>query len=844
MALLLLTCAGLSYSQTASLTGLGTSFQANALSRNGLYVAGIDTSRNVAAFWTNGKVVDLPGANSGSTANGATSNGVIIVGQNNNLPVYWGTSASGGTLYSLSLLTGTTTGTATLISADGSTIAGYCDGKPVIWTAAGVSALPGTTTSTVLNSISDDGSTIACDLTGNYLLVKGTPYTVNQNPALFSVNNSGQAGNPSILTPYNPNQLASGFEDLFCLTADGSTQYGGSFDVYQETFQTGGGGPDTVVIDEETDGFWPVSHGSSGSSLIGAFTNFEVHSCTVDGAILAGYAVTPNVSDDGNGNQELYSFDPGNTEIAFGGNLLDLYQFLLAKGAASNVTLYNVPPQSMSADGSVLLATGNNGVSNEAYLVKINSAVTSLNPALTTFEGGKAQQTTVTLDYPAPANAKVTITSDFTSAIPSTTMTIPQGLMYGIFSLASNAVGKPTTVNLTATLGSSSTTTTVVLNPQPTPPISQFYPAAGTAVGGNTILGYVKLASAAGPIGDVVTLTSNKPGVQVPASVKVAAGATLASFSITSTAVSSGTTATLKATLGSSNLTTTLAIISPTVTLVRVAPSPIVGGVSTKVAVYLNGMAPTGNLAVSLVSNNSAAKVPATISVPAGATAANATVTTSAVSAATTVLVTAKVGSTTVQTTLVLNPATITGFYPSAGVVVGGNAATATVTLSAVTGTGGDVVQLASNTAGFTVPSSVTVPAGKSSVSFALTTTPVKVVTKVMLTATLGASVENTIVSVIPPTVSLVRVAPSPVVGGVSTKVAVYLNGKAPTGGLVVTVASNNAAAKVPTTITVPAGATAANATVTTSKVTASTTVVVTAKTGTTSTETTMVVDP
>ena len=74
---------------------------------------------------------------------------------------------------------------------------------------------------------------------------------------------------------------------------------------------------------------------------------------------------------------------------------------------------------------------------------------------------------------------------------------------------------------------------------------------------------------------------------------------------------------------------------------VSVSPTSVNGGGSVTGTVFLNANAPTGGTVVNLSSNNSAASVPATVSVPAGMSSAPFTVTTSAVASNTPVTITA-----------------------------------------------------------------------------------------------------------------------------------------------------------------------------------------------------------
>lgn len=79
------------------------------------------------------------------------------------------------------------------------------------------------------------------------------------------------------------------------------------------------------------------------------------------------------------------------------------------------------------------------------------------------------------------------------------------------------------------------------------------------------------------------------------------------------------------------------------------------------------------------------------------------------------------------------------------------------------------------------------------------------------------------------PALSSLTVSPASVKGGVSATATVTLTAPAPTGGIVVSLASNGSAASVPSTVTVPAGQTSAGFTITTQRVKKTTTVTLTA---------------
>ena len=159
--------------------------------------------------------------------------------------------------------------------------------------------------------------------------------------------------------------------------------------------------------------------------------------------------------------------------------------------------------------------------------------------------------------------------------------------------------------------------------------------------------------------------------------------------------------------------------------------------------------------------------------------------------------------------------------------ITGGEGSQATVTLSRPAPQGGAVVKLSHTIASpaatsaapplaVGMPPSVTVAEGESSASFDIQT---KVATlsgfdraiPVDVQASFGGATQTATLNVNPPlAVSSLTVAPGSVTGGGSATGTVTLNGVAPEGGALVTLASDSPAASLPPSIVVPAGQTAA----------------------------------
>src|SRR5262249_44450620 len=144
---------------------------------------------------------------------------------------------------------------------------------------------------------------------------------------------------------------------------------------------------------------------------------------------------------------------------------------------------------------------------------------------------------------------------------------------------------------------------------------------------------------------------------------------------------------------------------------------------------------------------------------------------------------------------------------------------------------GGTVVTLSSsNSAVATVPTSVTVPAGSTSATFTASTSAVSFQTLVAITASSGSTTESATLKVnpgpSPVAIGSLALNPTSVKGGNTSQGTVTLNEVAPSGGMLVTLASSNTGvATVPASVTIPAGATSATFTVSTNKVSNSTSV-------------------
>lgn len=346
-----------------------------------------------------------------------------------------------------------------------------------------------------------------------------------------------------------------------------------------------------------------------------------------------------------------------------------------------------------------------------------------------------------------------------------------------------------------------------------------------TILGGQNVTGCVLLAAPAPSGGAVVTLSSaNSAVVSLPETVTVPAGSTAATFSIGTSPVAADTTVSLSAAFDGATSSVNLTVQPATVTSLAVAPAFITGSQSATGTVKISGPAPAGGLPVALSSSNSAVvSLPATVTVAAGATTATFTVTTVPVPANNSVVLSATRGTTATATLLVRAPG-INGLDFNPQSVHGGRNTTGIVSVDGPAPPGGIVISLASsNTSLASCPSTVTIAAGTTVATFPVTTHAVSTNTLVNMSASFNGAANGTTLKLTPPDLTALTLTPAVVKGSLSSIGTVSISDPAATGGLTVTLSSDNAAATVPASVVIPAGATSVTFTVNTSAVAADT---------------------
>ena len=421
-------------------------------------------------------------------------------------------------------------------------------------------------------------------------------------------------------------------------------------------------------------------------------------------------------------------------------------------GATSATFPIATAPVPFSID-VMIEATGGQFAARRLALKAGGPRLTSFTLSTATASGGNTVTGTVTFSgpippspFPATGDAIVTLRSTNPAVGMSPLVAVPVGSTTATFSMLVHNVPATTTLDVVAAYDDAVLRAPLTISGTAAS-LASMTVNVSTLSGGQGGVGFVNLTAPA-PAGHVlVDLSSSNPAITLPPNVTVSEGTTSGLFAFNALSVNAVTPVTISATYGPSRVTAGVTVnpsVNVWLTSLALSPSTVTAGSSSTGTVTLNAPAPSGGATVQL-SSVSPATVPATVTVPAGATTATFNVGTTSVSSTTQVkmwavlntswgaVLTVTPGSAGAPSlsTLSLSPTTVTG----------GSSSTGTVTLSGPAPSGGAVVTLSSsNTAVATVPANVTVAAGSTSQTFTVTTTTVSTATSATITGTLGVS--------------------------------------------------------------------------------------------------------
>jgi len=361
---------------------------------------------------------------------------------------------------------------------------------------------------------------------------------------------------------------------------------------------------------------------------------------------------------------------------------------------------------------------------NDPFVTKISEppapSVASVTLAPATVGSGSFSTGTITMSGPVTAATTITLTSANTAAatLPAAAI-VSAGASSATFTVTAKSVAANTVVTISAAGGGVTKTANLTITP---PTLTAFAMAPAVVPGGASSVGTVFFSVPVAAATTVTLASGNAAAAQIPASIIVPAGSASATFSVTTKKVAVLTSVTLKATYGAISKTATLVVQPPAATLAGVVVSPVsvLGGATINGKVTLTGAAATAT-AVTLTSSSVSAPVPASVTIPAGASSATFTIATKPVAANITATIKAASGGITKTAALIIQAPALTSLIVSPVSVVGGKGVTGKVTLSGPAAVATTVKLTSSNTS-VAVPVSVVIAAGAVNATFTVST--------------------------------------------------------------------------------------------------------------------------
>lgn len=332
----------------------------------------------------------------------------------------------------------------------------------------------------------------------------------------------------------------------------------------------------------------------------------------------------------------------------------------------------------------------------------------------------------------------------------------------------------------------------------------------------------VTLTNTSGIPGLRVQVTAGGPYLTLPQNVQVPAQSSQVVVPAIAPAVASPSSTTVTATEGAQSASGTLFIDDINIASLEILPGvDVLGGTVLTGRITLTRPAGQVPLVFNVSSNNATAGSLATgsdtITVPVGAQVSNTfTFNTNIVSSVQNVAISvSRANFTTATANVIVRPIVLTlDVDPNS--VLGGNGATATVSISTPAPAGGLTVDLSTSdgTVATITPAQVTIPAGSTTpavgTNIVITTVAVPTDVPVTVTGQLGifsTATDNLLVRA--PAVTGLVVTPADIAGGTTATGTVTIEAPAP-DGFVLNVSSSDTRATVPATVTIDPGATSA----------------------------------
>lgn len=285
-----------------------------------------------------------------------------------------------------------------------------------------------------------------------------------------------------------------------------------------------------------------------------------------------------------------------------------------------------------------------------------------------------------------------------------------------------------------------------------TPSIANMTLSPSTTIGGGTAVTGTITTSASSPANQTVYLSSSNTFLATVApTTTIAAGTTTKTFPVVlQNGVNATTVVKITAKLNGVAFARVLTLNPATLADFTLSSSSIAAGNSVTGTVILNGKAGPSGRTVLLSSTNPVAVVPAGVTLASGTKTKSFTIFTQNTTVQKVATISATLGATINRTLTVVVPPPLIDFTITPASVTGGATAVGKPTLGAPAPVGGVLVKFIENSPNVTVPASVVIGAGNTTINVSVATTAVVAPTIVTVEARLNGTVRTDTITINP----------------------------------------------------------------------------------------------
>ena len=718
-------------------------------------------------------------------------------------------------------------------------------------------------------TVSNGGLAVTLNATDATSGVKATYYSINGGPVqeykdlivvpvgnnpvtYWSVDNAGNREDPKVVTPEGSNNQAS---QITSFRIDKSSSLGGpsrslTLEIKAQSTPTtitlGSDNVNVVVPSSIT-----IDAGQTSKTFtietkpVGAYTQTNITATLGTQTRTAQLDLFPPTARIRISPPVVSSESTAKATITLSGNAptgglrVDLESDETAASVPSSITVpegqktatFNIVAGKVTEETYAYITATIDGVSSEASLTIRPKSIKPTTLSITeSLVGGANGTGTITLSDPAPEGGlDVDLATNNAAVSLPLVVKVPEGSKTASFTFSTSAVSNTITATVSAKANGATVTDTIEVKVRPLGTlVASPSTLPGKAAGTLTLT----LSSPSATPLTVSITSSNAAVVLASKTITIAKGQSSGILKFTTALVGVDTTSTITCLSNGLEAKTDITVQSAKPSNLSLLPAVVLGGKGSVGTVTIDSAAPTSGLTVALSSSDSSAVVPSFVLVPSGKTSATFTITTSKVTSSKNVTITAQANGVSKTATLGVRILTIASISFNPVSVEGGVKANGLLTLTDVAPLGGMTVTLGSDKAGVTVPTSLLVPAGKSSVAFVASTSVTGSSYDAKVTGTANGETGSGSLKVLAPAVSSFALSLTNVKGGDKPLGTVKI-AKASTVDVVVSLSSSNAAvASLPATVTIPRGQLLATFQVVTTKPSVSTSVTLSATTG------------